>query len=523
MQTSAQFGDSILSQVTRPYIPIASFAGLSNTERRTWLQSLGNHYRSVPLYLEAASYVSGQQGLATPLVAATSLCNAPVSDGGATTFSPNGLVCDRYYTMSLTAGSTLALTAPATGNLTVTATDRALPKGFAIFFQSGAGHTGGIVQLTAAVSAGATTLPVSTIYTNTDIVSTQVGKPLNGYYSQGGIPSPIVRDLQLSADPNPVMSPGAEGSRYYACDGLALSAIGSTIENVTAFGFPGHGFYLTYPLNHTTANNSFSPWDFEKNTYNGLAAHDCLTGISILCTDARYDQLAAVNCRDYGVQFVGSDAQGGTVHSYGVVGTGIKAWLRTFGSHWYGDSCYYGIDLTGAGSIINSVRCFNNTYSGLRIFGTANKVGAAILEHTATGTNGTGTGYTAFFSSSAGYSTIRDLTILGGASGANGVLLGDNTSTTLSSITLNGQIFGAGTYGLKVVCPLSGCDMNLYIAGYTNDVYFTSDATLTGCYLRFKGATAATIHWSDGTTGTFGTPNIPVAVAAANSIVFTVL
>lgn len=524
LPSNASIGNSEVDVFTiRPSIIQASFAALTNNERKLWLQSLGRNYRTTPIQIEAGCLIAGTRGKAYPIVAGQGMCVAPGSDGGATTYSPKALINDKYYTLRLTAAGTSALTQPATGSVAVSAIDRALPKGFTYYFNSGAGHDGGLLQLTADVAAGATSLPSSTIYTNTDVVSTQTGGPLNGYFHQGGFPGAQIRDMMLVADPATPMSPGSEGSRYYACDGIAYSAIGSTVENCSVWGFPGHGYYLTYPLNHTTANGAFSPWDFEKNTYNGLNAHDCLSGITIVCADSRYDQLAAVNCRDYGVQFIGNDAQGGTIHAYGIVGTGIKTWLRTFGSHWYGDSCYYGIDIAGTGSIINSVRCFNNTYSGLRIFGTANKIGAAILEHSATGTNGTGTGFTCFFSSSASYSSIRDMTILGGASGANGVLFGDNTAVALSGTTLNGQIFGAGTYGLKVVCPLSGCDGNLNIVGYSTCLHFTNDATLTGCNLQFKGATGGTIRWNDGTTGTIGTPNIPSAVSSANTITFTVL
>lgn len=502
----------------RPSVDWATYNGISTGEFQTFLRSRPN-YLSVPIYVEAGATLSHR--LNDPIVAATSMCGAPSVDGGYNTYSPNALVKDRYYNFTTTTTSSLSLTT--TGTLPVVAIDRALPKGFLI------GVGSGVAQLTAAASQGATSLAVAKVYTNVTINNGDTVRSLNGYFYQGGQGSPTIKDLCLLGDPASMIQDdwaSYEGSREYGCDAMAVVCDGASFENIIIDNFPGHGLYAASPIIPSSRYGIDMPWDYHELYARSIRVRRCLAGITWGSTDGILDgRIIAERCRDYGVRLSGYATQFNIIHTYGC-GIGFWAQGNFYGSVLEPESCNYGafIDDNAIRCQLGSLRAFSNAYSALYCSAPQVHIGSINIEHASSLVDSNlshATGMAMFLGSWAD-SFICPAMYITATGGASGVKLGHNAGKTMTGVRLAGVVGGdssGGDKGIHFYSPQGGNYYDLTTGGFDVDVYF-ENVTLSGCTLKFRGASSSTIRWPDSTTGTFATPNVPLSLDLVNNIQF---
>lgn len=495
-------------------IPFAYYLGASNAEYRSWLASQ-ERYRDTPIYTTRGGLLSSG-GFTNPYVASEAMCVQPAVDGGNAAWSPNALICDKWSRRTrFTTSTTVTLTAGSpTANLTVSALPYDLPKGLGLTFGSG------YVVLTTAAAAGATTINVGRINANVTITSGETATYTPSSTFRDGNSSFTMRDTLLLGNPNPVLDSSSWTSTKYACDGFSGYFNGLTLDNVIAAGFPGHGFYLTYSNLQSQMYGYPSPIDFVEVNVGLLRATRCLTGITLASTDPTARQLITKECRDVGVRILGSAAQIGSVHAYGC-GAGMYggagfdfdcALLET-------ENCNYGTHAGGSETKIGILRAFTNAYVAFRATGSRISLGAANITHASTANDGfdaSTTGMAVAIGSYCDYSNFRNMQVV--CSGAaNGVYLGHYTPKTLTECTWTGNINGGSGIGLRVVGPFSGGVIAGSVSGFSGGGFYVNNAgVLLGSRIELRGPSATTIRWADGTTGTFGTPNIPSAVSNNN-------
>lgn len=506
---------------TRPVVPRnADPSVFWDDEFYLWLLSQGSRYRNDPVYVEAASLIS--HTWEEPFVAGRSLCTPPATDLGKNYPSPNALIRDRWHGLNIVTTQTKSFdTAHPSGTLTIQALGKALPAGFVIGFPSLQ-----YLQLTANAAFGATSLSVKKIWNDTNVTSGDIATPRNGYFSQQGDPSPRVRDMVLVGDPDPRINPGFETARKYACDGIAIEAMGANIENVLISNFPGHGLWINDPLAATTLASLVLPWDVIVPHVGYVEVERCLSGITIGSTDGKFDTLIASGCRDYGVRLKGFSIQGNKIHGFGSYGPGV--WMENGGmvGTVEGESSDYGVDISGRAQC-NSVWAYNNTYRGVLIDSYEVSIGTISVQHNsgATDSNYYPTGYALIVHGFSNRFTCPSIH-LDAKNGSYGMLLGKITyDHTLEEVRVAGRITGTespGDYGLVIGQPLNGSVVDMNVNGFLNNVWMWDAVTLAGNTLNFRGTSAQTIRWPNGVTGTFQTPNIPVAINNANKVNFHV-
>jgi hypothetical protein len=517
---AADNADRILKTI-RPSFPNTNFHGIDDATLRANLQALSD-YRTSPIPMESGCLIEGSAGFNSILIASESMCTPPSVDGGCMVPSPNALIKDGYYNLLVTAGASHTFTAGApTATLAVSAIDRALPAGFQIKFPAG------YLVLTAAAAAGATSLALSRLYNDVAVVSSDVAINANGYFPQGGICCPTVRNWLLCADPNPRISSNFafETTRKYACDGLAFEASAALIQNLILTGFPGHGIYASYALDPATQSANFAPLDHEKIHIENTTVRHSLCGLTIAATDAVTDNHTSQGCRDYGMLLLGNAIQVGKNHNFGC---GIAAMLLsgagTIGDgNWELENSGIGLDVaeTAAGSIIGaSVRAFSNSHCDARIMAPNCYVAAIHINNSTTTADGgdpNPTGYSVVIGTYADRLDLPSAYI--DTTSGNGLLIGSNASDTLQCQQINARVGGSGTHACHVAGHLAGTHLNVVLDdSHTNGFYVEDGIALTANRITLRGASSRPTRWADGTTGTLGSPNIPSGVRTSNQI-----
>jgi hypothetical protein len=518
MTTLTLRAGSPLIRTTRPSV-VQSISPLvfNDDDYYTWLQSQGSRYRSTPIYVDAASVIAHRWD--QPLVADRAMCVAPSVDGGYNSPSPNALIRDRWHDLVITATETRSFTSGSpTHTLSVESLDRDIAAGFVI------GFTGGYLVVTADAATGATSLSLSRIFFDVAVTSGDEATAHNGFFYQRGEGSPLLDNLVLMGDPNPLINvnPVAyESTRKYACDGVAIAAMGATFNNLRIQNFPGHGLWASSTTASSTLNGTTLPWDQHELQLNNVFVDKCLSGITVLSTDTMFGKLVASACRDYGVRFTGFAAMGDSIHAYGC-NVGISLQGGAFCNAVQGETCNFGIEVFNT-SQIGSVRAYNNTYRGFVANAYNIQVGRMFVTHASATTiaDSYATGYAVAMP--AARFTCHDMTI-DASNGANGMSFGTSAGNLVEA-RMAGRINGddtASTYGLRITHSILGSDLDFNINRFPNCLYIDNGVTLTGNSMKFRGTSSNTIRWANGTTGTFTTPNIPAGVSSANSVSFLV-
>lgn len=498
-------------RVTRPTVSQASPFTLSDAEFYAWLSAQGSRYRSDSIYLEAASLV--EHHCDEPIVAGRTLCAAPSVDLGATKPSPNALIRDRWHNLKVTATQTKSFTSGSpSGTLTVSALSLALPAGFVI----GLPNQQGFLQLTVNAALGATTISVQRIYTDVSISSSDILYPNNGYFYQRGCGAPVVRNVALVGDPNPRMNPGFETSRKYACDGIAIQAMGSLVENVLVDNMPGHGVWISSPAATSTLGGAALIWDQWEPVLGGrICARSCLSGITLGATDAVYNDLTAVGCRDYGVRITGFYTQGKSIHAYGC-GVGVSLDGGTLAGSVESENCNFGINLFAA-SQIGGMLIYDNRYRGLVVETYSANIGSIYIRHgnSETIADGYPTGWAMVVKGFSNRFVCPALDINARA-GSKGFLLGEfGNGHVLEDIRIGGLVVGyesPGSRGLEIGQHVKGSGIDLGLNGFANCLYINDGITMSGSTVHIRGTSTNTIRWpGDDTPRTFTDPHIPVA------------
>lgn len=490
-----------------------------NPEIYDLLQAQGARYRSTPIYVESGSELSHHWD--QPIVADRTLCAVPSVDGGYVVPSPNCLVGDRWHNLRITATQTKSFAGGSpSGTLSIEALSQSLEAGFVIGFEDG------YLLVTATATVGATSLALQRITGNVTVTSGDVAVANNGYFYQRGIGCPLIGPMNLAADPLPLMDDprNNEATRKYACDGVAVSAMGAVFDKLLIRGFPGHGLWVSNPTALPTLTQRESPWDMWETHVGYANARDCLAGITLNSTDGTFDTLIGGGCRDYGVRLTGGNIQGGKIHGWGC---GLGLWLSLGGhiDHAEGENCNYGANIFTPSSI-GVIKVWDNRYRGLLMDVYETTIGAIDATHARSETSADpyATGY-AFVLSGWNDRVNCQSVLVKASNGANGWVFGSTNNHTNIRNDLKGSVYSSdssGTYGLRIKQSMSANGLKFDLNGFANCLYFDDGVVLTSNTFDFYGVTGNTIRWADGTTGTFGTPNIPAGVSAANDIEFHV-
>ena len=539
------YATDVLIENVRPVFNHAGYLGYSNAEYLTYLAGQKN-YRNTPIYVSGGSLITSNRGFNFPFVASTSMCNTgniqPYYASGASSRSTNALISDPYLNLvvSGTGASQLILTGAgiysqsnSTGTFLCSPLDRALPTGFQlVFYNTGYTLNRGVLHVMSTVNSGATSIPVSTLYSAVSLSGNDFGLPLNAYLHQAGVPSSIVRDVQVIGHPATSINydwATYEGSRRYNCDGISISAIGTRVINCQASNFPGHGFYITYPLSSATLSGPETGFDTEAILVDDLIAHHCLCGITLAATDTKAGKMVAHRCRDIGIQILGAGIHTPNAHAYGC-GTGIYSYGNVYNATYQGENCNYGVVFgsNASRSSVDTIRAYTNTRLGVKFAGSVLDIGCCLIDHSSTTqtnsdvTNAGYDGWAAIINSYADYSKFHNIDIQCSNS-ASGLSIGSyNPSTKALTFTkIHARIGGTagGGVGTYIICPLVNCDIDFTVDGFARGILFHSAATpSSGNTITFRGANTTNITWPDSTTGTLATPNIPTGLAAYNSI-----
>lgn len=517
-------GDKVLERLTRPPAAQSDPLVFWNNELYTFLQAQGDRYRSAPIYLDAASTVAHFWD--KPIVAGRSMCAAPAVDGGYANQSPNALIRDKTSDLRITATGALSTnpltTGTPNGTLAISALDRALQAGFVLEFP------GGYVKLTANASAGATSLSLRRINADVSISATHVGIARNGYFYQRGSGCPQVNNVVLCGDPNPLMDDPRhnENSRKFACDGIAVNAMGGHYDKVICFNFPGHGMFIGSNTAFSTLEMRFAPWDIIEVHLGYVSVLNCLTGVTLTASDSQFDSITAAGCRDYGTRLHGPNVQGKTIHSWGCQ---LAHWSDLGGraEHIEAESSDYGANIFGK-SEQGVIKAWSNWYRALLFDGYETSFKAIHADQDNYATTGaadpTGgvypTGYAVVFR---GFNdnVVCPAMIVKGRNGASGFCFGQDNNHNNEGNQLVGSIIGdgSGSYGLDLRQHLVGSNFSFNVNGFIDEVYIRDGVTLFGNKLDFYGTSNSTVRWpgeSAGVRHSFSSPGIPNTAQAAS-------
>lgn len=523
-------------------IRAGSLGNLSPAEIEKFLQDPTQcDYREAMIHLRAAGLIDGTERNARPIVAGrNTLCAAPGSPGSKDSHSPHALIGDSYYSLKVDATESKTITNTPT-TLAVTAIDRDLPAGFVLKVDDGSGALRGFLELTQDEVDGATSLHVVRA-TGSNVPVTSGDDVTNGnvFYVQAGLVSAGIENLMLVADP-----PGgwmdnypvyAEGSRYYACDGIALDPFQVDIRNVLIVGFPGHGLWMGNGWGSTnTQKGRKSPWDAEGCFVDNVYVDRCLGGIYLGTTDSKFGTLVTSATRDYGVIVAGGPVSGNLIHAYGTK-TAVQVTqggILNCNFVEAADTTVGGLEIVGSYGGIHRLRLYNNNYWSLRVFGGYNTINSADILHSSTNTdpNDWRSGAAVVVGSYSDGTSLNNLSVRCNVSNVNGVLIGDNSSKVLGissdskqvGFRLNGHVKGSGgdsNYGVTFAGPLSGAEINLNVDGFAKGVVFNvnknaTPAPLARSRVRIWGPSSTTIWAMNNATptpsvvaaGTFSSPD----------------
>jgi hypothetical protein len=478
-----------------------------------FLLAQGTRYRSTPIYTDAAALISHKWS--EPIVAGRSMCVAPSVDGGYSKPSPNALIRDRWHDLIVKSTQTKSFTTGSPqGTLAVTALDRAIPAGFVI------GHAGeDFLILVSDAAIGATSITVKKIYSDVTVSANDEYGANNGFFYQRGEGSPMVERMVLIGDPFPLINPGFEATRKYSCDGVAVSAMGGHYDKLRIESFPGHGLWVSSPTAFPTVTSRTMPWDKLELNLVDVSVSRCLSGITCNATDAMFGKLVTQGCRDYGVRFNGFAMEGDSIHSYGCnVGTSFPGGV--YANVVQGESCNFGFETFNI-TEIGTLRVYSNTYRGFLSDAYNVFINNAFIQQDSGATNGDSypTGWAAVNNGS----RLMSPAFAVEANGCDGFLLGTSVHV-MDQCRLAGRVEGnsaSNKSGLKFACDFKGNVVDFNVNGFTNAVYFNNVAVV-GNTMNFRGVTGNTVRWPDGTTGTFGTPNVPAGLSSTNQIAFHV-
>ncbi len=514
-----------IARLTRPAIVQDDPLAFWNDQLYATLQAQGGgRYRDTPIYTDAGSVISHYWD--QPIVAGRTMCAVPTTDLGYNYPSPNALIRDRWHDLAITATSSIHLTEGSpTDDLDIEPLDRALEAGFVIGF----GYPE-YVLLTADAAIGATTISVQRIYADVTVDPDDVGEANNGYFFQRGCGCPRLSDLNLAADPYPLMDNPRfnEATRKYACDGIAVSAMGAQLSGIRVFNFPGHGLWSASPSASSTLSQRQSMWDFWEPRITDATILNCLAGATLNGTDTQFGTIVGAGCRDYGLRMKGYNIQGGTVHTWGC---GIGTWMSNGGhiTDLESENCDYGVQIDYK-SDIGSMNVYGNHYRGVYIDGFNLQIGSMYIQHASSDTSADSqpTGYALVIRAADRLNCPN--VIVDATDGGQGVVLGNGQpilkcqlAGAIGGYTLNS---GPGAKGLHIkASSIKGSTFNFAVNDFADCVYFehmNDLANVKGNQIHFSGITSNTILWPNDATGTFGTPAIPTALSDTNTIAFHV-
>ena len=517
---------------------------ISDAELQAWLDS--RTPRTTSLVVDTCQPIVGVGGT-VPLVADSSLCveTGPDPVDGTATASRNALITSRWWSESTTtAGSgllgTLTTLAP-TLTVNVAALPSAWPLGLGI---STPGNV--VMVLNAAAAAGATSITLRRLNANATINGGDVLTVSPTYYPQGGATAARIENYSLIANPDTL--PNSQNiyndELKYVCDGIRTKIRGQTIVNNQVALFPGHGIWLSYRNVTNSLYGREMPWEREECRLLDNTVRNCLTNFSIDATDVIVRGCVSTLARDIGFNCTTNcgAVEMSQTHSYGdTLGYNLK---NVRGSGFYIDNDLFGMELNGSYNYLADVKALGNQHTNVRFwadnsvldgydcnFSRSAADAATIatnplfaiqpLLYLKTWPDANCVGYGLVVGSYADESKIQNVNIRCTGDAANGIRVGHNTGKTLAHLTLTGRVTSdtAARSGLDIPAPLRDSTINLYLSG-NRGLYVEAAATLTRNTITLRGPGATPVRWGDTTTGTFATPNIPVAVSAANTITF---
>jgi len=530
-----------------------------------YLEAQGDRYRETPIIVEAGSYVSSFWD--KPIVASKTMCAEATEHLDYNSPSPKFLIGDEWHNLrfTVTGVGNVVFTDANPHTITVSPLPKALKAGFVLqITKTVAGNpdvvTYAWLTLMADAAEGATSISCKRIYWDWTVDTGQVITACNGYFYQQGTPAVMLQNLCLlgdaRGDPN---TPGGDCLEYYenwtywdtlrtnkySCDGVALRSSGAVIENLLICGFPGHGLYFSHSEWSGSNTSMHMPWDAKWECQIGkVTVAGAMAGITFIAVDGQFESLIAYGCRDYGIRLKGGNIQGDTIHTWG---NNLGLWMSLGNqiNQIEAEYCTHGMCAIGDTCQIGAIKAWGNLRTGVLFDVYQSTVGSMHIQQ---GFRGGEDGNTEdnpiwdYYPTNyalviRGYisSFICDSVFVETTNGVNGFVLGQDNNFVITAVHLRGTILGSttnnnpGAYGLRIRQDMSGSTLDFYIYGYggrtidaapTYDLYFDDYLFLDGNSLKFRGPSVNTVRWSDGTTGTFGTPNIPAILLAHNEIEF---
>lgn len=534
-----------ITHLSRPNIPSTGVPPLTLTpaEYKAYLASLPpERYLDEGIELEAGSSIESLWS--EPLVASTALCSMPGVIGGASRFSPKALIHSRWHDLAVVVEQDVTMTNPATAIIDVSSVDRDLPKGFVFGFYNNGWNE---MLLLANVAAGATTMQVQTINHNVNIPNGSTLLTAPGYFYQHGVGSANLRNLMLVGDPaNMLIDPrNNNDGDTFNCDALAISGMGTLLDNIYIYNFPGHGLRIQSPTlsDSLIGNIARTHFDFWECTMNGMiSVFNALAGTTIDAPDAKFNKITGAGCREYGLKLNGPNIQGNTAHCWGCK---LGAWVNLGGSinHIEGENCDYGMNVLYTPCEMGTLKVWGNKYRGIYLAPYDTTVACISAEQSDPSTTGTAdpsgelrpTGLALLIGD------FTDRLICGnivcvGKGGASCMQIGIDHNHTITEMMLRGTIrgeSGSSSKALHIKADMDGCELDFGVSatpanGFPHAVRMESNVVLTGNRLLFRGPAANKILWPNGAIGTFGHdpldetnfpgPNVPSVISDNNYV-----
>ena len=515
-----------------------------------FLEAQGDRYRETPILLEAASYVAHFWD--QPLVASKTMCAEAATAGDYDSPSPKFLIGDNWHNMAFTVTEVDDVVFNDTNPhaVDVSALPKALKAGFVLQFTGLAGATSYLV-LMADAAQGATSISCRKLYWNWTVYTDQVVTACNGYYYQQGVPASMLQNLCLVGDPRGVNDadmlefyrPDDQGywdglrTHDYSCDGVAIRASGAVVDNLLIVNFPGHGLYMSGSEYGGTNTSMHLPWDTKwENQIGTVTVSGAMAGITFSAVDGQFDSLIASGCRDYGIRLNGGNIQGNMIHTWGNT-LGLWMSLGNQINQIEAETNLHGMCALGDTCQIGAIRAWDNLRTGVLFDVYQSTVGSMWIKQGFQGSEQVHPYHDSVNPISSSYPVNYALVIRGWTggfvcpsiyifttNGVNGFQLGQDNNFVNRGVHLKGFIAGedatAGLYGLRICQDLTGSTLDFNISGYDRALWFDDYLFLDGNSFKFRGPSVNTVRWSDGTTGTFESPNIPAILSAHNEVTF---
>lgn len=506
--------------------------------------------RSEPYILRNAESIINQYGWAEPIILGPDMCDdesGSLTTGYLDLFSPRAGYQGPYEGLLVRANGALSLSeaGPATGTLNIDpALNKALPKGFllgcSVVGTEPPSYTE-FLELTEAASVGDTALSVrlTNLGSGTQTVTISDNELLYDaarYTSQGAVNMNYIEGLHIVGRPTQNMDENSaiNVGRGWACDGIVVPGTGAHFKDTKIGMIPGVCYHVRKKGNTFTRKGRHTPFEAEATTLENTHAYMAHIGRVWDAVDS--EGRGANEAQDmtyFGDWFrAGSVTNVDAIHNHGVKGATVggqgydataarvEGILRanyleletsTVGARFLSGSSYSRV--VSGRAYNNDNRCWE-VYSGDCWFGTLRLTHGDAYTATNTGS----VNQPALMLGDFAVRNVFEEVHVTVANSSRGIQLGENGLNYIEDCHIyRGVVLGTGDIGLYVNTSLTRGSYDIYFNhGFVNAVYF-ANKTIVEVDFTFRGPAACPITWPDGTTGTFGTPNVPSALIAAKN------